>query len=410
MADVFLHVGLAKTGTTTIQAALEARSSQLADDGVLFAGGSHRAQRLAVYDLLGQRVKGDDKDVVAGAFERLVDEISAHTGRSVVVSEEELSLVRPRHVRKLVRRLAGHRVFVVVGVRDMARTLVSAWQQSVVTGGVTPWQHFIESVRDDHQAVVTSDGVSFWLRHDALRVIDTWRSAVPAERFRIITVPPSGADSGVLLDRFARAAELPVGIWESRTVLPRNVSLGVAELEVVRRLNVAVRDRLDLAQYRFVVEAGIRPRLRVERSRPLRLPPEHLPWTRLYGERLAAELRQRGLEIIGDLSDLFPGDPSGPATPLDVVSDDELLTAAEGVLASLALAHGRLFKRYQRAFVAREGRWPTATELIGSRARATGFRVQKAALRRADHNRVLAWAARTYLERTSRTTARNRHP
>ena len=58
MADVFLHVGLYKTGTTTIQGALTGTADQLAAAGVLFPGG-HRAQRLAAYDLLGQRVGGE---------------------------------------------------------------------------------------------------------------------------------------------------------------------------------------------------------------------------------------------------------------------------------------------------------------------------------------------------------------
>src|SRR5262245_29170112 len=137
MADVHLHVGLPKTGTSSIQAALETHVSALAEAGVLFPGGRHRAQRLAAYDLLGQRVRGDNADRVPGAFNRLAQEMAAYTGRSIVVSEEELGLARPRHVKKLVRTLGHHRVHVVIGVRDMARTVVSAWQQDVVSGDTT---------------------------------------------------------------------------------------------------------------------------------------------------------------------------------------------------------------------------------------------------------------------------------
>ncbi len=310
MADVFLHIGLAKTGTTTIQAALDARVDPLAAAGVLFAGGSHRAQRLAAYDLLGQRVEGDDRDVVAGAFGRVADEIAAFTGRRVVVSEEELSHARPRHVRRLTRRLGPHRVFVVITVRDLARTLVSSWQQSVVQGGTTPWNEFIASVRDEDVATAPSDGLAFWLRQDLLRVIDTWTTVVPTDRIRIVTVPPPGSGEHVLLDRFAAATGLPPDVWGAEPVSPRNVSLGAAELELVRRLNQATSGRLTIAQYRFVMEAGLRPRWHVQHPRPLRLPAEHLPWARERGERLAAELRSRGHPVVGDLSDLVPG----PAT------------------------------------------------------------------------------------------------
>ncbi len=74
MSDVHLHVGLYKTGTSTIQAALDARVEALAAAGILHPGGRQRAQRPAVYDLLGQRVRGDDA-VVAGALKRLVEEV-----------------------------------------------------------------------------------------------------------------------------------------------------------------------------------------------------------------------------------------------------------------------------------------------------------------------------------------------
>jgi hypothetical protein len=231
MPDVFLHIGLPKTGTTTVQAELEQRAGALAEHGVLFPGGRHRSQRLAAYDLLGQRIEGEDASDVAGALNRLVTEINAHDGRSVVVSEEALALARPRHVRRIVRSLPGHRIHVIVSVRDLARTLVSAWHQSVVMGGTLTWAEYLESVRDPAQGAA---GLAFWVRQDVLRVLDIWSSQVPADRIRLVTVPPSGAPPDTLLARFGAAAELPPAAWTgfSRS---RNVSLGAAEVEVIRR-------------------------------------------------------------------------------------------------------------------------------------------------------------------------------
>ena len=398
MADVHVHVGLPKTGTSSIQAALDAHAIALAEAGVLYPGGRHRAHRLATYDLLGQRVRGDDADLVAGAFNALVAEMAGFTGRSIVVSEEELGLARPRHVRKLVRSLADHQCHVVIGVRDMARTVVSAWQQDLVTGGTTSWRDFIAAVREPQASTVPA-ATAFWIRQDPLRVIDAWTAAVPLERITVMTVPPTGASTRTLLQRFALAADLPVELGDGGG--PRNVSLGAAELEVVRRLNPSVLTRLNQEQYRFVIEHGIRPRLDVEGSRPLRLPSEHACWAREYGEGLVAELRRRGVRVVGDLGDLVPSDVATSALPFDVVSETELLAAAEAALASLALAHGTLFRRYRREFAQREGRRPNAHEMVSSGARAAGFRLQKAALRRTGDNRLLAWASRAYVERTS---------
>ena len=179
------------------------------------------------------------------------------------------------------------------------------------------------------------------------------------------------------------------------------MSLGAAELELIRRLNPTVLARLNQEQYRFVIERGIRPRLPVGASGALRLPAEHLPWARQYGEALVGELQRRGVRVVGDLADLVPDHRTVSGQPFDVVSDTELLEAAQATLASLALAHGALFKRYRRAFVKRHGRLPGPHELVASRARAAGFNLQKAALGRTSRNRLLAWAARTYVERTS---------
>ncbi len=398
MADVFLHVGLYKTGTTTIQGALAATADQLAAAGVLFPGG-HRAQRLAAYDLLGQRVGGELRGESAGALGRLVDLVSAHDGPTVVVSEEELSLARPRQARRLVRALAGHEVHVVVGARDMARTLVSAWQQTIVNGGTTSWAEFVASVRGQEGAP-PGDGVSFHWRHDLLRVLDTWGSVVPAERVRLVTVPPRGTPGAVLLARFADAVHLPAG-WPGEQQDLRNVSLGAAELEVVRRLNEAVGERFNAAQHRFVIEAGIRSRLAGSTARPLELPPEHLPWARSYGQRLVEELERREVPVHGDLADLVPPEVVAPGRALDDVTDAELLAASEAALVSLALDHGRLFRRYRRAFVDREGRLPTPAEVLSSQVRAGGFWLRKQAVHHADRHPLVARASDVYLRRTA---------
>ena len=83
-------------------------------------------------------------------------------------------------------------------------------------------------------------------------------------------------------------------------------------------------------------------------------------------------------------------------------SEAVLCGAARG-----ALAHGRLFRRYRRAFFEREGRLPMPQEVVSSGLRAAGFHVRKAALRRSRDNALLAWAARTYVERTAGTRRRS---
>ena len=105
MTDVYVHVGLPKTGTTTIQGALDVSIDELAGAGVLYPGG-REGQRLAAFDLVGQRIEGDERQV-AGALARLVEEIDAHEGTSAVFSDEELGFARPRQAKRLVAGTVG---------------------------------------------------------------------------------------------------------------------------------------------------------------------------------------------------------------------------------------------------------------------------------------------------------------
>lgn len=403
MTRVFLHVGLAKTGTTTIQTALEESRAACARHGLHLAGGRHRASRMAAYDLVGRRIEGDRVDPVAGAFRRLVADIDTCGAPRAVVSEELLALAQSRHVRRVGEALRRHELEVVVGVRDLGRTVLSAWQQEIVNGQSFRWREYADAVRDPEQGRVRA-GVAFWLRHDVLRVLDTWGRLVPPDRVHLVVAPPRSAPEHVLLDRFAEAVGLPTGVLRAGGP-PRNAALGVAELELVRRLNARLT-ALPRRQYLHVVERGIRPGLQREGSRRLVLPQEDAGWVAARSAQVIEGLRSRGHQVHGDLEELRsdPGTAAGAPSeaseqPLLEASTEELLEVAEEALVSLATVHGRLFGRYRRAFGDRGEEDAGPLERLASSARATGFKTRLAVLERADHNKVLAWAARTRLRR-----------
>lgn len=139
----------------------------------------------------------------------------AYQGNTIVFSEEGLAGARRRHARQLVDALAPHRVHVVLTVRDLARLLTSAWQQSVVMGrgedvaGV-PRQR----PRPEHGTI--SLATKFWLKHDITRVLDVWGAVVPRERVLVVTVPPPGTPAGVLFVRFGEAIGVPARLWATQ--------------------------------------------------------------------------------------------------------------------------------------------------------------------------------------------------
>ncbi len=400
MADIYLHVGLPKTGTTTIQAGLDRAREALAEHGVLVPGANHDAHRRAAFDLIGQRVPGR-REPVAGAFDALVAELGEYDGAAAIVSEEGLCRARPRHVRRVERCLSGHRLHVVVGVRDLARSLTSAWQQAVVGGSTTTWSDYVAGVRDPRTGSVRA-ATSFRLQHDVLGVLDVWAAGIPPERVHVVTLPPRGAPRSLLLERFARATRLPDVCWDT-TVPQQNRSLGAAEVELVRQLNEALAGRIAAGLHRVIVDGGLRRGWQGEPSRPLLLPAEDLPWVWERSMQVVAELRRRGYAVHGDLADLVPEPVDADLRRLDEVDERELLAAARSGLTALALAQADLLRRHRRVVGRRYGYAPSWSELADSTARATWFGMQGAAVRVADGSGPLAPAARRALRRWLRS-------
>lgn len=400
MTDVYVHIGLAKTGTTSIQSALQDSAPSLLEHGVVFAGGKHRTQRLAVYDLLGRRIEGDEVHDPAGAWNALVTDIDATSARAVVLSEELLSASRPRQVRTLVKSLKAHRVFVIVGVRDLGRSLPSAWQQEVVKGHSFTWDEYVAAIRDPAQGPATAS-VAFRLRFDLLRILDTWERVLPREQIRLVTVPPAGSPPTLLLDRFADVVGVPNGVMRGKDT-QRNEALGVAEVETLRRLNEVLKPELSHAQHIAVVQGAIRGGLAGRKgSRRLTLPMEERAWVSEWTDDLIAELTARSYDVRGDLTDLIPVYPPGDQRGLDEFTDDELLGPTEDALRALSLAHGSLWKRHQRLRGRQESEASVGTR-VSSSARAKSFGLRMSALERADQNRFLGWLSRLYLRMSSR--------
>jgi hypothetical protein len=390
MSTVYLHLGLAKTGTTSIQHALHGCAPALAEAGVLVPG-SRRALRKALYDRLGRRVKADDQQV-PGAWRRLVAEIDAWPGSAAIVSEELLALARPAQARRLLKDLAAHEVVVVVGLRGLAGLLPSAWQFEVQQGRTFTWREFVDAVKDPASGPPTA-GVAFWLRQDVLRILDTWEGIVPRSSVRLVTVP-TGSPASELLDRFARACDLPAGSLVSDEPV-RNRGLGPAEVEVLRRLNVSVKGELtrpeQLSLNRLIGDA-----LRSADADRLVLSPSDAAWAVERMTELGATLAERDYRVEGTWDDLTAAATAGRAP--DEFSDEELADATDRALAALAVAVARRRGRRRAEPETEAG----VGDRVVSSARAVAFRARVEALERADHNPMLASASRMYLNRISR--------
>ena len=164
--SVLLHIGVHKTGTTAIQAALADAREDLAAHGIRYPG-KLQAQHRAALALLGRPWGWNSR---GGAvmdrrhFDTLVRRTANHDGR-VVISSEFFCEAPPDKAIETVEALGGSdKVTVVVTLRNLGALLPSSWQQYLKYGLTTPYEKWLEDVFVEPGSSKISP--TFWRRHD----------------------------------------------------------------------------------------------------------------------------------------------------------------------------------------------------------------------------------------------------
>lgn len=331
---VFLHVGLPKSGTTFVQKALaENKQELIRRAGLLYPAESWTRQVAAVRDVRGMPDLGQGREV-HGAWQELVDEINAWPG-DAVVSMEWLCRAEPEQIRRILDDLRPAEVEAVFTVRDLARTIPAAWQESVQNRHTWSWAEFLDGVTA-HEPELSSSRRRFWRLHDVVDMLGVWGQVLPPERLHVITVPRPGQRPALLWERFCQVLDIDA---EGYVVdgLGGNPSLGLDSVELLRRLNSRARARrIPRTVHKRVITQGLAKRGLAQRglaqgeqpARRLVLPPELHPWVR---DRAAEETR--GIEaarvhVVGDLAELRPALAEEPGPQPEDVADADLLDAA----------------------------------------------------------------------------------
>ena len=257
--NVFLHVGLPKSGTSYIQKTLSANRETLEAAGLLFPGSAWVHQVRAVQDVRQMHVAPGKRRLVAGAWNRLVAQVASWPG-DAIISMEWLAAASPEHIRAMVEDLSPARVQVIFTVRDLARTVPAAWQEFMQNREEWSWEEFLESVVSDERAP-GSPSRRFWSQQDLAELLGRWTSVVPATDVHVVTLPHPGAGQGVLWQRMCTV--LGTGYEEVRLGgLGSNTSLGLESAELMRRLNrVARQEGLRESLYNQAFKHGMAKRV-----------------------------------------------------------------------------------------------------------------------------------------------------
>jgi hypothetical protein len=323
---VILHVGAMKTGTSFIQKRLSQNVDALRAQGVLVPGRAWNDQVLAVSEVLERRRQGLGER--AGKWAWLVDEIAAWPG-TAVVSMEFLGQAGPQKIRRVVDSFEGADLQVLLGVRDLNRTIPAMWQEALKNSKSWTWEEYVEGVRRERGPA----GKQFWREQSASLMARRWVEAVGLDHFALMTVPPPGAAPDVLWERFCSVAGIEPG--SCPPVAPANESLGAASALLLQRVNAVLEEAdVEWRGYLKHVKHGLAKKVlaphRAEEE-PLGLAVS--PWVQQRSRVMVRRLKKLGVRVVGDLSELEPVDV--PGVEASSVTEGQQLDAAVAGLVGL---------------------------------------------------------------------------
>lgn len=353
---VLLHIGVHKTGTTALQAALADARDDLAAAGVRYPG-KLQAHHRAALAVLGRPWGWNNRGGAVldrAHFDRLSARVAEHRGR-VVISSEFFCEAPEEVAREVVAGLGGRRVHVVVTLRNLGKLLPSSWQQYLKYGLTTDYEPWLQDVF----ATPGSSRMSptFWKRQAHGAVVERWASAVGSDHLTVIVL--EDVDRSAMFTAFAQLLGVDPQILVSRMDLTSNRSMTAAEAELLVRLNSRVKTQMDWTEYVTVIRRGV-ARGMVESREPgadearLATPAWALDAAASEGTAAAALIAASGVRVIGDLEALtvrLPDETGSPSTeiPIDaaVAALEAMVQAVQEQPTSRQIA-GRLVREVRR--------------------------------------------------------------
>lgn len=345
-----LHIGVPKTGTTAVQAALTDLLARPQSAGTAISmPGTPAEQARAALSVLGASLgwRKGEATAASGHWPRLVAQARAAAG-TVVVSSEFLCEAETDVIRRIVDDLGREDLRVVVTLRPLSKILPSAWQQYLKSGHQLPYEKWLRAMLSTPPKRTVTP--SFWRRHDHAAVIERWAAEVGAEHVTVVVLDES--DRGLVLRTFGDLLGLPADTLVEGPSDRRNRSMTAAEAELFRRINVTLR-RTDVTwpEYAHLMRYGAILRT-VERHSPsseaakVATPAWALDRATELGAGYVAAidaLRPAGLHVVGNLdllakpaAPLVDGTTSAPTeVPIDVAVEALLGAVARATAGSL---------------------------------------------------------------------------
>jgi len=332
---MYVHVGVPKTGTTYLQSVFWKNRAILREEqGLTLPMRSHDDHVYAAQDL---RALHDPKDYAPqsrGGLDRFVASLPTIKTPRALFSQELLAPAMPEQVDRLIALLDDFDVHIIITARDLARQIPSGWQQRVKRRAGTSYEEYLSLVLDDPDLAYP-----FWRNQDVAEVARRWGKPLSPNRVHIVTLPPSGAPPGTLLERFCSVVGVDPGALDSE-VARDNPSLSAPQAELLRRVNMALGDRLQHRQVgynRLGKRYFAKEVLAAQAGPSLKVPDRYAERCRQLSARIIDDIRTDGYDVVGDITDLEPtifGESTGDAKQL--LTDVTDATVAEAGVQAIA--------------------------------------------------------------------------
>ena len=304
--SVILHIGVPKTGTTALQAALANSRKDLAKQNVVYPSqwrnAHHRAAWAITERTWGWKGRGGTTTPIKH-WNRLVKETK--TNKKIILSSEFFCEANQKQSQKMVADLGRSRLEVVITLRPFGKLLPSAWQQYLKYGVKLTYDEWLAAILNGPREAAPTP--TFWMRHDHPALIKRWLELIGKDNLTLVVVDDTNHD--FIYQAFEEILQLQAGTLQKRKEKVSNRSMTLAEAEFLRQINLRQPDNSTWDRYESFVRRSMMHE--ILNSPIAETAPEKLTtpkWAADKANQIAkdylAELSKLDLKVIGDLQQL----------------------------------------------------------------------------------------------------------
>ncbi|NEQ97180.1 MAG: hypothetical protein F6K30_10715 [Cyanothece sp. SIO2G6] len=227
MKQVYLHIGLHKTGTTYMQKVFTDNREKLRSLGVDYP-------ELGAEYLLGHHNLAwsfiPNKPLINGenfSCDRFFEYIESCECSKILISSEDFDFLQLAQIEKLRQRLAHFEVRIVVYIRQPLNALYSYWQEAVKHGDTTPFNDYCFQVLD--QPTSLNYG----------QVLDRWSAKFGIDVLSIVVYDNLLEDNeDIALYCLQQVLAIDISVHDVELPQSRiNVATDIRQIELIRQLN-----------------------------------------------------------------------------------------------------------------------------------------------------------------------------